>query len=236
MVTINRSGTSTVSSFDIAALTTSMFNDLSGLSLPDIQKLQVQNSLQQNTALLLQRYEEQQRQARQAKEAYDQVLRERRISAARARQLTKEQNDLQLRLANYRKEIAGINASQVINNAYSLARAGMFDMQQGIRQTVAATSATQAGLAKAGVEVGKGSAALVIDNITKEGFRQVDNNFADSLNRVNASLAQAFSLKFNAEMDLLATQEQNKLNLKLTDIQTGGTGKKGTTIRIKSGN
>lgn len=199
----------------------SLFSDLSNLSATELQKFQIEQQTYLSTSNLIQQFESQQREARQAREAYDSVLRERNISASNARKLAEEQNAVQLRLANYRKDIADINASQTINNAFSVARAGMADLQTGLRQSVQNRSFATAAFAKGGVDVGRGSAKAVVNNVLREGLRQVDNNFADSLNRVNNYLAQAFTLKFNAEMDLLATEEQNRLNTRLTELNLG---------------
>lgn len=209
---------STSTNFTTIPSISDLFGDIGTLSDSDLQKFQIQQQTALNTSAILQAYEEQQRAARESKEAYEKVLKDRKAAANRARLLVLEQNESQLKLANYRKEIAATNASTIVNNAFAQARAGMNDLKKGVRQTIVNRSGATALFAKGGVEVGKGSAALVVDNITREGFRQVDNNFKDSLNRVNNFLAQAFSLNFNAEMDVLATEEQNRLNVKITEL------------------
>lgn len=152
-----------------------------------------------------------QMQSRLAQDSYNQALMAQRQSRAAALRLLSEKEASDEKFLKLREELAVFNVSKLINTATNLSQAASLDLKRGATLARIQSGQAVSAYAAAGVQVGTGSAAYVEEALGRETFRDVTQNFKQSMNQVGEFLTEAFNIKLQSRLDRLTVEEQNRL-------------------------
>jgi hypothetical protein len=96
------------------------------------------------------------------------------------------------------------------NYAYALQHAAGFQYEQNLKSVSAAAGEAKAGYARSGLQVGTGSAAIVVNNVVKEGIRSSDNQYSEAVSQVNQALNKATQFHLESAFSKWSAEESNR--------------------------
>ncbi len=136
-------------------------------------------------------------------------------------ELTKAENDANIKAAQLRSDVFNLNANKDVTTAINLMNASINDLEQGVRGVQFAQSKGQQAYAVGGFE-NSGTVKTVLADINAQGMRDVNNNYRSSLNNINNYLSKAAEERLTAASDLLSAKEKAKFNYASAQINTQG--------------
>lgn len=151
---------------------------------------------------------------------YNQVSFARQRSIENASALNIQTTESELKVAELRAQALGINASNSFANAINESNTATKILNQGNKLAAFKVGEAKVAFANAGVS-NSGSAAVVVDNIATATFRDVDNQYRDSVNRVSGFLNEQAQLNFAASMEKYSAEANSKLRAESIRVGLG---------------
>lgn len=151
-----------------------------------------------------------QKQAKATAAYYDAVNQAKQQSIQNAIVAERATADSVLRLAEIKAQAMERNADILYANAINQAQAGFRDFMQGNRVAAYRIGKAKAAFGASGAAQ-SGTVVTKMTNIADQSFRDVDNQFRDSVNRVNNFLAESAQQEYAAALERYGAEEENRL-------------------------
>jgi len=140
---------------------------------------------------------------------YDQVASAQQRSIENAMKLNASLTESEFKVAELKAKALNINANVAYSNAYNQALSAVDALNVGNRVTAFRIGEARNAFASSGISM-TGSAKIAQDSIANNTFRDVDQNYKASLNKVSDFLNQKAQLKFAAAMERYSAEVSSK--------------------------
>ena len=149
------------------------------------------------------------RQASAQRSYYQAVAAAEAKSRQNAIKLNASLTEVELKAAELRAGALEVNANNAYSNAFNQASAAQDILSQGNRLASFRVGEAKAAFAASGV-ANTGSASVALENIAENTFKDVDNQFQESINRVGAFLNEQAQLNYAAAMERYSAEVNTK--------------------------
>lgn len=146
----------------------------------------------------------------QADDYAEWVNRNQAVARDNAMRLADAQSASNTLIADYSATIQENNATTLANYALSLQNDAQYNREQGFKQVAADKGAAIASYAGGGVMVGTGSAAIVVDNVVKEGVNATERQYTQAASEVRNTLNQVTQERLSAAFTRWSAEETNR--------------------------